>query len=491
MPLHVAVAMFKHETNTFSPIPTRWEDFGPGGPISGDAAHRAYRHSGYAMAGLLEEAEAMGARVTIPIAARALPSAPVAADAFERLCATLCAAARECDAMLLDLHGAMVAEGAEDGEGELMARVRHVRPGLPIGAALDSHGNITPRFVANCTVMPGYRSYPHLDMPQTGRMAGRLMRDVLEGRLDPVTVLRQVPMLPDMVRGLTDRPPMSRLIEAAAAEEAAGLPCVTVFTGFPLADTADTGLSVVATAHKDRAAALAAADRVGDLAWALREEFTQVLEPLADAMDRAAAMTAHPVILADTADNCHSGGTMDSVAVLEAALDRGMEGILAGPIRDPETVALMAAAGIGATVTVELGGKTDCPALSEPLRPLRLTGVVRTLSMGRFTVEGPVFTGMPVDLGRCAVLETPRATILVSEGRVEALDPLQFRIFGLEPTRFRYVILKAKTNHRPAFGPLAQGQVDCHGPGVASLDLQRFAWRHVRRPVFPFDRSNG
>jgi microcystin degradation protein MlrC len=439
------------------------------------------------MAGLLEAATALDARVTIPIAARALPSAPVARMAFERLSDILCAAARECDAMLLDLHGAMVAEHHEDGEGELLARLRHVRPGLPIGAALDSHGNITQRFVNHCTVMPGYRSYPHLDMVATGRMAGRLLGEVLAGRLEPVTVRHAVPMLPDMVRGQTDREPMSRLIAAAAAEEAGGLPCITVFTGFPLADTEDTALTVLATTHRDREAAAAAARRVGDLAWSLREEFTQTLEPLDEAMARAATMTHGPILLTDQSDNCHSGGPMDDVTVLASALDHGLDGMLAGPVRDPAAVAAMIVAGVGATVTLDIGAWTASPF---PRAPLRLTGEVRSLAMGRFTVEGPVFTGMPVDLGRCAVLETPRVTLLLSEGRVEALDPQQYRIFGLEPTRFRYVLLKSKTNHRPAFGPLARGEVACHAPGVASLDLQAFPWRRVRRPIFPFDRTN-
>ena len=484
MALRLMVAMFKHETNTFSPVPTRWEDFSP---CEGEAAYSLYRHSGYAMAGLLEEAEAMGATVTIPLAARALPSAPVAREAFERLSDIFCAAARECDAMLLDLHGAMVAEHHEDGEGELLARIRHVRPSLPIGAALDSHANITDRFVANCTVMPGYRSYPHLDMPETGRRAGRLLREVLEGRLDPVTVRHAVPMLPDMVRGLTDRPPMSQLIAAAAAEEAAGMPCVTVFTGFPLADTADTGMTVLATAHRDRAAAEAAAGRVGALAWSLREDFTHRLEPMEEALARVHAMPPGMVLITDPSDNCHSGGPMDDVTVIQAALEAGLEGILAGPIRDPEAVAACCAAGIGAEVSLDVGAWTPSPW---PRSKLRLRGTVTRLGLGRFKVEGPVFTGMPVDLGRCAVVEAPRLTLLLSEGRVEGLDPLQFRHFGLEPTRFRHVIVKSKTNHGPAFGPLAVGEVACHAPGVASLDLAAFPWRRVRRPIFPFDRMN-
>ncbi|WP_144299610.1 M81 family metallopeptidase [Elioraea rosea] len=488
--MKIAIGMFKHETNTFSPVRTAWEDFGPGGPLRGEAALKAFRGSGYAMAGLIAEAEAMGAEITVPIAARALPSAPVEESAYERIADTLVAAARECDAMMLDLHGAMVAAHVEDGEGELLARIRQAVPGLPIACALDSHGNITQRFVDNATVMPGYRTYPHLDMPETGAKAGRLLREVLAGRLEPVTVLHQVPMLPNMLRGATDAEPMASLIRAADEAEASGLSCVTVFTGFPLADTADTGLSVVATAHRDRAAAAEAASRIGALAWSLREDFTMPLGTLDEAMDEAAATTEGPVILADLSDNCHSGGTMDSVAVIAAALERGFEGILAGPICDREAVAQAIAAGIGATLTLEIGGKQAIPALKQPLRPLRIQGTVRSLAMGRFTVEGPVFTGMQVDLGRCAVIETPKLTVVVSEGRVEALDPLQFRIFGLEPARYRWLVLKSKTNHRPAFRPLAKAEIQVNGPGVASLDLEAFDWRRIRRPIFPFDRRN-
>lgn len=404
--MKIVVGMFKHETNTFSPVPTRWEHFGPGGPLSGDAAYRTFRHSGYAMAGLLEVAEEMGGEISIPIAARALPSAPVDRDAYERLSDILCDAARGCDAMMLDLHGAMVAEHQEDGEGELLRRIRHVAPGLPIAVALDSHANISETIVANCTVMPGYQTYPHVDMPETGRRAGRLLRDVLAGRLRPATALRRCPMLPDMIRGLTDSEPMSLLVAAA---KHAGLPCVTVFTGFPLADTADTSLSVVATADGDMAKAEAVAQEICDLAWSLRDRFTNPQEPLPDAVARAAAMTEGTVILADLSDNCHSGGTMDSMAVIAEALDQGLDDILAGPIVDPDAVARMIAAGVGATVTLDIGGKSKIPALREPLKPLRLTGTVRTISLGRFTVEGPVFTGMQVDSSAAAPCSMPGA----------------------------------------------------------------------------------
>ena len=488
--MRIAVGMFKHETNTFSPVPTRWQDFGPDGPLFGQAAYETFRRSGYSMAGLLEEAEAMGAEVFVPIAARALPSAPVERDAFERIADALCTAARQCDAMMLDIHGAMVAEHYDDGEGELLARLRAVVPGLPIALALDSHANITQRMVDHCTVMPGYRTYPHLDMVETGRMAGRLLRQVLAGNLKPTTALVRVPMLPNMLRAVTSEQPMARLIAAAADAEREGMPCVTVFSGFPLSDTPDTGLSVVVTSNGDKAEAEAVARRIGDLAWSMRDEFTAAFEPLGRSIERAGAIADGPVLLADLSDNCHSGGTQDSMDVIEAALDRGLDSILAGPIVDREAVARMVEAGVGATLTLPIGARSEIPALRAPLKPLRLTGRVRSINEGRFTVEGPVFTGMQVDIGRTVVFDTGRLVLVVSEDRVEALDPQQFRLFGLEPTRFRYIVLKSKVQYRPAFMPLAKAAIDCNGAGVASLDLDAFEWRKLRRPTFPLDRSN-
>ena len=488
--MKIAVGMFKHETNTFSPVPTRWRDFGPDGPLFGQAAYQTFRHSGYSMAGLLEEAEAMGADIFVPIAARALPSAPVERDAFERIADALCVAARQCDAMMLDIHGAMVAEHHDDGEGELLARLRSVAPGLPIALALDSHANITQRMVDHCTVMPGYRTYPHLDMVETGRMAGRLLRQALAGSLKPTTALARVPMLPNMLRAVTSEQPMARLIAAAADAEREGMPCVTVFSGFPLSDTPDTGLSVVVTSNGDKAEAEAVARRIGELAWSMRDEFTAAFEPLGRSIERAGAITDGPVLLADLSDNCHSGGTQDSMDVIEAALDRGLDSILAGPIVDREAVARMVEAGVGATLTLPIGARSKIPALRAPLKPLRLTGRVRSINEGRFTVEGPVFTGMQVDIGRTVVFDTGRLVLVVSEDRVEALDPQQFRLFGLEPTRFRYIVLKSKVQYRPAFLPLAKAAIDCNGAGVASLDLDAFEWRKLRRPTFPLDRSN-
>jgi microcystin degradation protein MlrC len=397
--------------------------------------------------------------------------------------------------MMLDLHGAMVAEHHDDGEGEMLRRIRAAAPGLPLALALDSHANITPRIARNCTVMVGYRTYPHLDMVETGRMAGRLLRETLAGKLAPVTAVRRCPILANMLRMVTSEQPMAQVIQAAADAERDGVPCVTVFTGFPLSDTADTGLTVVATADGDTARAEEVAQKIVDLAWSLREQFSGAFEPLGDALQRAKSIEARsdsagPVLLADISDNCHSGGTQDSMDVIEKALDLGLTGILAGPIVDPQAVATMIEAGVGATVTLAIGGKSAIPALRTPLRPMRLTGVVKHIAEGRFTVEGPVFTGMQVNLGRTVVLDTGPLVLVVSEDRVEALDPQQFRLFGLEPGRFRYVVLKSKVQYRPAFMPLAKAAIDCNGAGVASMDLAAFDWKKLARPIFPLDRSN-
>lgn len=488
--MRVAVGMFKHETNTFSPIPTRWEHFGANGPLFGDEAYRTYRHSGYSMAGLLEAAETIGSEVFIPIAARALPSAPVAKAAFERIADCLCAAAKQCDVMLLDLHGAMVAEHCDDGEGEVLARIRAVAPNLPIAAALDSHANMTQRMLNHATVLTGYETYPHLDMVETGRRAGNLFRDALAGRLRPKMALTRLPILPNMLCCVTTEQPMARLIEAARAEQRDGVVCVRVFTGFPLSDTEHTGLAVLAIADGDQAKAKAAANRIAHLAWSLRAEFVRgTPEALDDAISRAKMLRNGPVILVDISDNCNSGGTQDAMDVIAAALDHGLTNILAGPVVDRDAVAQAIAAGIGAKLTLDVGAKSRIPALRTQLKPLRLTGTVKVISDGRFVVEGPVFTGMPVNLGRTVVLECEHITVVISEDRVEALDPMQFRFVGLGPERFRYLVLKSKVQYRPAFMPLARAVIECNGPGVASMDLDAFAWRKLPRPTFPIDMT--
>ena len=486
--MKIIAAMIAHETNTFSPIPTRLADFSHGGPLYGDEAHAYVKANGRAVAGMIAAAEEAGAMVRVAVAGNAKPARAVDADAFETMSTALCDAVRQgCDAVFLEMHGAMVTTHLDDGEGELLARVRAAAPGIPIAVALDLHGNVSPRTIENCTTLVGYKTYPHIDIVETGRHAAQSLLEALHGRTRPFLAHAHCGIMPNMLRMATDSGPMAELVAMARQQEARGALAVSVFGGFPLADCPFTGMSVVAMVDGDPARARAICDSIRQAAWQRREAFQMVLEPLDTTMRRAAAFTGGPVLLVDHADNCNSGGTQDSMDVIEAALRHGLDGIAAGPIADPAAARRLVEAGVGAEVEMPIGGATDLAAVGGSRGPLVLRGRVACVSDGRFTVQGPVFTGQQVALGRTAVLDTGRLKLVVSEGRCEPLDLAMFRFVGIEPTERRYLIIKSKIQYRATFGVIASHVLDCNGAGFASVDHTRFRYRKITRPLHPFD----
>jgi microcystin degradation protein MlrC len=211
------IAMMSHETNTFSPVPTPLSRFGNGeAPPEGPQALFEISGRALAMGGMLAVAQAAGAEIVTPIAAGAPPSGPVDDAAYEYICATICAQAEGCDGILLELHGAMVTQSLEDGEGALLARLRQLYPHIPIGVALDMHANLYPAMVENATVITGFQTYPHIDMFQTGERAARALLASIRGDITPVMRWGNCPMLPHVMRQGTDDNPNRRLQQRAA-----------------------------------------------------------------------------------------------------------------------------------------------------------------------------------------------------------------------------------------------------------------------------------
>ncbi|BBK33128.1 microcystin degradation protein MlrC [Stella humosa] len=493
--MKIVVAAFSHETNSFSPVPTTLDRFGIGsGPYFGQAARTAFEKTGMPMAAMIRLAEAAGATVVTPVAARCSPSAPVDAAAYDTICqAILDAIAGGCDAVLLDLHGAMIAEQADDGEGRLLARIRAMAPDLPIGLSLDFHTNLTADMIDNATVAVGYRTYPHIDMYETGERTSRLLLDALAGRVRPVMAWGNAPMLPHTLKqDSNDEPMRSLLALAKAAEDEPGILAVTLFAGFPLADTREAGLSVLVVADGDPAAAGAVRDRLLAAAWAVRDGLVHHPRSLADQVAEARALaeapgTAGPVLLIDHADNCNSGGTLDSMSVVAEAVRQGLDDIAVAPICDPEAVEILRAAGIGATVTLDIGGKLDCPTLARQPAPMRLTGTVGAISDGMLTVTGPVFTGTLVNMGPSVRFDAGGLSLVITSRRIEPYDLGVFRSLGIEPAAKRFLILKSRIQYKPTFVPIARGVVECDGEGVASSDYALFRFARLRRPIYPID----
>jgi len=486
--MKILIARLNHETNTFSPVPTPIEAFAP---TYGEEAYRANKGMRTAMAAFIELAEGLGATLVTPVSATANPSGPVHAAAYDELTRRIVDAAPGCDAILLDLHGAMVAEHTGDGEGDLLARVRAAAPGVPLGVALDLHGNITGKMVANADVMVGFKTYPHIDMYETGEHAGRLLLQMLRGEARFRVCWHRLPLMSHTLRSTTLGGPMRDAVEAARALERGGVPAVSVFGGFSLADIEAPCMSVVATCREEDAATTqAAVDGLARQIWQRRAEYVYRSEPLDQSLRHAQRLTegaTQPVLLLDHGDNCMSGGTCDTMDVLQAALEQGLTGIAVGPLCDPGAVAQLIAAGEGAQVEIGLGNKVPLTSIGAVKQPLRLRGTVRRVSDGAYTVTGPIYTGQRCHMGRTVLFDTGAAQIVVTEQTHEPWDLGVFHCVGLDPTRFAYLLLKSRMYCRPVFVPLSAGLVECDSPGVTTSDYSRFAFSRVARPVYPLD----
>jgi microcystin degradation protein MlrC len=488
--MNIVIAQVKHETNTFSPVPTPIERFAVGTPmpLEGEAAIGALRGTGSAIGAFIELAEKAGANITLPVAGSAWPSGPVEDAAFEYMASRICeAAGGKPDAILLDLHGAMVTESFDDGEGELLARVRRIAPKTPIAVALDMHTNLYPAIVANADVIAGYQTYPHVDVYETGLRAGRALFRMLDRKAAPSMAWGQRPMLPHVMRQSSLDSP-NREIQARCREmEKQGALCASLFVGFPHADIVNAGLSAVVVTDNDPALARRWRDELLDRAWMERAKWVYEVEPLAQSFARAKEIDTRPVVLLDHYDNAASGGTMDTMAVLAGILEARLEDVAAFAIYDPAAVKAMQAAGLGANVTLKLGGRLDMPSLGLKGKPLEVSGKIRNLSNGQFRNRGPMSRGVLMDMGPTAVLDTGRVQIVVISRQQEPNDLECFASQGIDPAKKSYLMLKSRVHWRAGFGDLARATVECAGVGVCTSDYSVLDFKRVRRPIYPLD----
>jgi microcystin degradation protein MlrC len=488
--MKVVIAQMKHETNTFSPVPTPIARFAAGTPmpLEGEAAIKALRGTGSAIGAFIELAEKAGASISLPVAGNAWPSGPVEDAAFEYMASRICKAVEAgCDAVLLDLHGAMVTESHEDGEGELLKRLRRIAPKTPIAVALDMHTNLYPAIVDHSNIIAGYQTYPHVDVHETGVRAGTALFAMLEGRVKPAMAWGQRPMLPHVMRQSSLDSPNMEIQARCRDMERQGALCASLFVGFPHADIVNAGLSAVVVTDNDAAKARRWCDELLDMAWETRRKWVYEAEPLAQSFFRARAMDARPVVLLDHYDNAASGGTMDTMAVLGGILEAGLDDVAAFAIFDPAAVGQMKEAGLGANVTLSLGGKLDMPSLGLSGLPLEVSGKVKNLSDGQFRNRGPMSKGVLMDMGPTAVLDTGKVEIVVISRQQEPNDLECFASQGIDPTKKRYLMLKSRVHWRAGFGDLARATVECAGVGVCTSDYSVLDFRKVRRPIFPLD----
>jgi microcystin degradation protein MlrC len=489
--MRLLLAMMKHETNTFSPVPTPLQRFRDWGLHEDEAVVTAYRGTNHPIAAYIDLADEIGAEIVTPIAAEGMPSGPVDRDAYAYLTGRILDALQNqgpFDAALLDLHGAMVPEGMVDGEGPLLARMREIAPGLPIGITFDMHGNMTDAIMDNATVVVGYKTYPHVDMYKSGLHCGRIMLAALRGEVRPVISWGQAGILAQTLRMGSDEQPMQGAIAACLAEEAhKGILAASIFGGFPMADIPDAGLSMVVVADANLSDGKAARERLLSYARDTRTDWFHVHKPLEQAVARARQISDGPVVLLDHADNAGSGGTSDVMTVIAEVLRQGLEGVAMAAVWDPLAVQAMQKAGVGATITLDLGGRTAMPSIGFPPKTLTLTGRVRRLSDGEWTVRGPMYTGSKVTAGPTAVFETGGMQIVVTSLHHEPWDAGIFTHIGIDPAHCRYILLKSRVHYRAGFRPFEKHRITLDGDGVTTSDNTRLTYHHLKPGIYPFN----
>jgi microcystin degradation protein MlrC len=494
----VVCALVKHETNTFSPIATPLTSFGHGnGPAFGEAARARFTGTNSPLAAYLDVLKARGDIAVTPVAAESWPSNATSRTTFDALVTPIEDAVRAgCDAVMLDLHGAMVVEDCDDAEGEIVRRVRAIAPAMPIAVTLDYHTNLSRTLVEHATVITGYKTYPHVDNYDVGRLAATILVRALDGEIEPVMAWGWRPMLASVMRHAPEDGPSGDIVALAKSREAAGdVLAATWLPSFPHADTPFTGVSaiVVADARRDgRVRAQKLVDEMLAIAWERREGFRFVAPPLAESVAQAKALglanPGAPVLLIDHCDNAGSGGAQDVMKVVAEILAQELDGVAIAPIRDPQSVATMIDAGVGQHVKLALGGHTDMPAIGLRGRPLAVEGRVVAITDGEFVITGPMYTGIRTFLGRTAILDTGRARIVVTERPHEPFDLGVFTHAGLDPRGCRYVMLKSRIHYRAGFKPIAAHIVECAGEGVTNADLSVYPYRRLTRPIWPLDR---
>jgi microcystin degradation protein MlrC len=495
MSFHVLTGAFVHESNTFKKGETTLQDFREDVLDLGQAAIDRFGDVNDEVAGFLDAGRAAGWRVTHTVSAHATPGARVSQEAFDHIAGIICDAARAnrdtLDGILLALHGSMVPVFCEDGEGELLRRLRAiVGPDLPVAVTLDLHAMVTPAMVEQAQIFVSYKTYPHVDMRQTGRHAGQLLDAAMRGKTRPRTLRVHLPMLDEANAGRTDVPETAALYTRAAAHEAEpGILAVSVNAGFSEADITEMGPTVLVTfdaRHEARAKAIA--EGLADSIWQGRGKVSNTFLSPTEAAEQARGFVPAkgPLVIADYADNPGAGAYGDATALLSALMEAGAEPGAFAPMIDAQAAAILHRHTVGQTVTLDLGGKCD-PTFGGG--PLRLTGEIRHLSDGTYTGDGPILGGITHSFGPTAVLRVQGIDILVVSLPGQMLDLQQVRAFGIEPGEQRFLVVKSMQHFRAAFEPVAGKVIVCDTGALATPQAHLRPYVRVRRPVWPLDRD--
>jgi microcystin degradation protein MlrC len=486
----IAIGGFQHETNTFAPSRADYAAFEAGGGWPGaqvgDSLFPAVEGANIPAAGAIQALRSMGHSLVGTAWASASPSAHVTRDAFERITAGIIQKLQEgkLDGVYLDLHGAMASEEFEDGEGEILRRVREaVGPRVPIVASLDLHANVTRAMIERADALVAYRTYPHVDMADTGARAARLLDTMLRTGNRLPGDYRQLDYLTGIPSQCSFIEPCKTIYSELESLEGSSGAMLSFAPGFPMADFADCGMSVFGFGV-DEKSTRQAVERLRDIVSDSEKDFALELHLPREAVRRAQerGQPGAPVVLADTQDNPGAGGNGDTTGLLRELVEQKAKDALIGMLIDSASAQRAHEAGAGASIGFSLGGKSGIPGDS----PFGGEFTVERLGDGRFTCTGPMFKGFRMTLGNMALLRSraaPGVRVVLASRKCQTADQEMFRHLGVEPRTQRTLALKSSVHFRADFEPISREVLVVKSPGPALADPAEFKWTKLRKGV--------
>lgn len=491
--MRIVAGGISHETSTFAKAPTTLADFAAGfGFFRGPAVIERFRGANICTGGFIDGAEKHGFELVPLMWTFAYPSGLIPRTDYDALKSEFlerlaqAQATGPVDGVLLDLHGAMVAEGVPDGDGDFIAAVRQaVGPECPIVVTFDLHGNHTQRRVSAATAIIGFDTYPHVDMAERGREAADLIVRIVRGEVRPVMAFRQMPFFWSASTQVTSHPPIDEAFRLVhSAEQRPGILSITLATGFPWADVPDMGPSVIVVADRDQQLAEQTAAELSDWIYARRERWYRQPLTTRQALEAGAAVGRYPIMLADMADNTGGGAAGDSTEVLQTFLDLKLTDALLLYMVDPEVAQQAHAAGVGSRLRLSVGGKSD--PMQGP--PVTAEVEVKALSNGQFTYDGPMYAGLTGDLGTSAWLKIDGVNVVVVCGRAQPLDQAFARSLGIDCSQMKYISLKSAVHFRSGFEQLGGSIYNIDARAVHTHNFGALNHQHRRHPMYPLEQ---
>lgn len=483
----IAIAALEQETNTFSPVPTEFADFDErsitGKLLTGEEILET-RNINLQASGFLNTSDQFGWTSIPLISAISEPGGTVRREAYEQICERLLVELEnqtDLDGIYLGLHGAMVVEGIDDPELDVLRRVRASVPGgLPVIASIDLHGNISPDFAKEIDGLVGFRTFPHVDVAETGRRAALLMAQRLDRGAPFKSAFREISFLiPPHMQGTLDGP-MREIYELVALLEATtpGVAALNFACGFNAADVYFAGPSIFAYGD-DEEVLRDTVDRIASELEQRRPRFASLITKGNEAAKSALKHSgAEPLILADVQDNPGGGSAGDCVEIIKSLRETGVRDVAVGVIFDPAAADAATARGEGQSLALELGGKLNLQG-----SPLEAEFRVKTVIDKPFKMVGPMAGGLDIDMGPSVVLELDGIEIIVVSNRVQCLDRGFFLSAGIDPAKKQVLVLKSTLHYRSDFDRISANRINVESLGSYLMDPRQFDYQKLRTTV--------